>query len=72
MTRSEEVREEQWKYKRLGGDKSFSPSVFSPPLEYGRNSTEVTVSRHSAWRITESPTESIDFSTLRNCLDSRL
>lgn len=34
MTRSEEVREEQWKYKRPGGDKSFSPSVFSPPLEY--------------------------------------
>lgn len=42
MTRSEEVREEQWKYKRLGGDKSFSPSVFSPPLEYGRNSVLAT------------------------------
>lgn len=42
MTRSEEVREEQWKYKRPGGDKSFSPSVFSPPLEYGRNSVLAT------------------------------
>lgn len=27
----EEMREEQWKYKRPGGDKSFSPSAFSPP-----------------------------------------
>lgn len=30
------------------------------PVEYGRSG----VLRHSAWRITESPTESIDFSTL--------
>lgn len=68
MTRSEEVREEQWKYKRPGGDKSFSPSVFSPSARIRKKQC----SRHSAWRITESPTESIDFSTLRNCLDSRL
>lgn len=72
MTRSGdpggEMREEQWKYKRPGGDKSFSPSVFSHPV--GRSGV-LAARRGGLPNLL--PSRSIFLlSRLRNCLDTRL